>query len=109
MTTQIFILEKENEIGVKEGNDKYMFGSIYDIEVDEHGNIYVLDSVSSKVKKYNKFGDYVLEFGHSGQGPGEFGFPEAMVLDSSSNIYVLDSPEVKIFDENGKYKSSFKS
>ena len=109
ISDRILNLEKEFEIGIKEGNEKYIFGSIYDIEVDKLGNIYVLDSISSKIKKYNKHGEYVLDFGRSGQGPGEFGFPESMVLDSERQIYILDSPIVKIFNEFGDYIREFNS
>ncbi len=109
ITDRILNLEKEFEIGIKEGNEKYIFGSIYDIEVDKFGNIYVLDSISSNIKKYNKHGDYVLDFGRSGQGPGEFGFPESMVLDSGRQVYILDSPNVMIFNEFGDYIREFSS
>jgi hypothetical protein len=109
LTDRILNLEKEFEIGIKEGNEKYIFGSIYDIEVDKLGNIFVLDSISSNIKKYDKHGDYVLDFGRSGQAPGEFGFPESMVLDSERQIYILDSPIVKIFNEFGDYIREFNS
>lgn len=88
-------------------DENYMFGSINDVEVDSWGNIYVLDGKMTRIVKFDRDGKFILRFGKKGQGPGEFGFPESMVLDSDCNIYVLSSGKVLVFDENGKYLQSF--
>jgi len=88
-------------------DENYIFGSINDVEVDSWGNIYVLDGKMTRIVKFDRDGKFILRFGKKGQGPGEFGFPESMVLDSDRNIYVLSSGKVLVFDENGKYLQSF--
>jgi len=88
-------------------DENYIFGSINDVEVDSRGNIYVLDGKMTRIVKFDRDGKFILRFGKKGQGPGEFGFPESMVLDSDRNIYVLSSGKVLVFDENGKYLQSF--
>jgi hypothetical protein len=57
--------------------------------------------------KFNKNGEFLFRFGEKGQGPGEFEFPESMVVDSEQRIFVLGIGKVLIFDEEGKYHLSF--
>jgi len=104
---QTFTFEKVYEIGMSMDDENYIFGSINDVEVDSWGNIYVLDGKMTRIVKFDRDGKFILRFGKKGQGPGEFGFPESMVLDSDRNIYVLSSGKVLVFDENGKYLQSF--
>ena len=104
---QILKLKKILEIGVLEGDENYIFGSINDVEVDLRGNIYVLDCKMSRIVKFDKGGEFVLKFGKKGQGPGEFEFPESMALDSDRMIYVLSSRKVLVFNDNGKLIHSF--
>ena len=104
---QTFTFEKVYEIGISVDDENYIFGSINDVEVDSWGNIYVLDGKMTRIVKFDRDGKFILRFGKKGQGPGEFGFPESMVLDSDRNIYVLSSGKVLVFDENGKYLQSF--
>jgi hypothetical protein len=104
---QTFTFNKEFEIGLSDGDENYIFGSINDVEVDLMGNIYVLDGKMTRIVKFNKDGKFLLRFGKKGQGPGEFEFPESMVLDSEKRICVLGIGKVLIFDEEGKHLLSF--
>jgi len=104
---QTFTLKKVLEIGISDGDENYIFGSINDVEVDSRGNIYVLDGKMTRIVKFNRDGRFILRFGKKGQGPGEFVFPESIVLDSDRKIYVLGSRKVLIFEENGKFIKSF--
>lgn len=94
LINQFLAFRKISEIGISEGDENYIFGSINDVEVDKLGNIYVLDQRMSRVMKFDEKGKFILKFGKKGQGPGEFEFPEAMVLDSKGMIYVLSSGRV---------------
>lgn len=104
---QTFTFEKVYEIGMSVDDENYIFGSINDVEVDSSGNIYILDGKMTRIVKFDRDGKFVLKFGKKGQGPGEFGFPECMVLDSERKIYVISSRKVLVFDEDGKYLQSF--
>ena len=105
---RLFTLKQISEIGISEGDENYIFGSMNDIEVDALDNIYVLDQKMSRVMKFDEKGKFILKFGKKGQGPGEFEFPEAMVLDSERMIYVLSSGRVLEFDENGRFIHQFR-
>jgi len=104
---QFITFKKISEIGISEGDENYIFGSINDVEVDELGNIYILDGKMSRIVKFAKNGEFICKFGKKGQGPGEFQFPEAVVLDSNRLIYVLGSRRVLVFNEHGKFVHSF--
>jgi hypothetical protein len=106
-TDNFLALEKISEIGISEGDENYIFGSINDVEVDKWGNIYVLDQKMSRVTKFDEDGKFIHKFGKKGQGPGEFEFPEAMALNSERLIYVLSSERVIEFDENGRFIHQF--
>jgi hypothetical protein len=105
---QGFSLQKEFEIGVLEGDENYIFGSINDVKIDSYGNIYTLDTKMTQISKFNKQGGFILKFGKKGGGPGEFGTIESMALDTKNNIYVLDSPKVNVFNERGGFVRTFK-
>lgn len=106
-TDKFLALEEISEIGISEGDENYIFGSINDVEVDKWGNIYILDQKMSRITKFDEKGKFILKFGKKGQGPGEFEFPEAMVLDSERMICVLSSGKVCEFDENGRFIHQF--
>ena len=103
-----FSLEKHFEIGVLDGDESYIFGSINDVEIDSYGNIYTLDTKMTQISKFNNQGSFILKFGTKGEGPGEFSFMESMALNAENNIYVLDSPKINIFDERGSFVRTFK-
>lgn len=105
---QEFSLHKEFEIGLLEGDENYLFGSINDVEVDSSGNIFTLDSKMTRISKFDNQGKFILKLEKKGEGPGEFRFIESMALDTESNIYVLDSPKVNIFNGEGDFIRSFK-
>ncbi|MFZ0548346.1 MAG: NHL repeat-containing protein [Candidatus Promineifilaceae bacterium] len=82
--------------------------------VDGSGNIYVvgtgediLGDRQDVVFKFNAEGQYVTRFGQSGNEPGSFRAPEAIVVDGQGRIYVGDVFGVDIFDNNGTYLNNF--
>lgn len=76
---------------------------------DDEGNIYVLDSGDSKVTKFADQGQFLLQIGGPGQGPGEFSLPNLFTV-INDKIIVSEgrSGRVQYFDLSGKYISSFK-
>jgi len=77
------------------------------LDVDESGNIYVLDRGSHRIQKFDKEGRFMMTMGRMGQGPGEFSSPDHITLDEEKNIYVKDGTKAHIFDKEGQFVRSF--
>jgi hypothetical protein len=91
----------------KEKNENDLFASIYDVQVDAQGNIYVSDIRDRRVKKFNAEGKYLRNIGRMGQGPGEFqGARNLAVDDLSGDIYLADLLKVHRYDRECAYQNS---
>lgn len=66
-----FELEEDLSIG-REDDNNYLFYRVRDINVDNRGNIYVVDMSNYRVQKFDRNGNYLQTIGRYGQGPGEF-------------------------------------
>ena len=78
-------------------------GGLYSFDVDDAGNIYLLDIFGAIVTVYDKDGKIISKFGKKGQGPGEFGNPVCLALSKNNRIHILDRSRktIQIFDPNG--------
>jgi hypothetical protein len=102
-----FDLEEDLSIGNEE-DENYMFYKVRDIEVDEQGNIFVVDMSNYRIQKFDRNGKYRQSIGRKGQGPGEFEWPSKVRIDNNNGkIYVQDSAfTIEIFDSDGNpYKT----
>lgn len=74
-------------------------------QADETGNLFVLDFEDKKIKKYDKEGKFISNFGNSGNGPGEYLSPSDIFL-SEDNVYVNDVRQrsLIVFDDKGDFK-----
>ena len=82
-----------------------------DVAFAPNGDFYVTDGYgNSRVVKYSREGNYLLEWGTKGSGPGEFMLPHAVVLDARGRVYVADreTRRIEIFDSAGKFLSQWK-
>lgn len=82
-----------------------LVGRRYSFDVDEAGNIYLLESLQGSITVYDKDGKIIRQFGKKGQGPGEFENSVYLSVSPEKKIYVLDRPRkvIQIFDMNGKW------
>ena len=53
-------------IGSKDGAEEYIFSRIGDIEVDDKGNIYVIDILDAQIRVFNEKGVYLNTYGNLG-------------------------------------------
>jgi len=62
------------------------------------------------VVKFDKDGNFVLEFGRFGQGPGEFGYPVSLDIGKNDQIYILDpsNSRVAVFSSMGQRIAEFR-
>ena len=87
-TEDVLKLEEDLILGEQEGKEEYMFTRIM-IDVDDEGNIYVLDRQQHRAYIFNNHGNYIKAIGGKGQGPGEFNTPSRIVIDGEDRINVL--------------------
>jgi len=111
----IVYLEKLSEIKkiALEKNNTY-FWDIYDICCDDENNFYVSDRGWNKIFKFDSEGNFILDFGGEGQGPGEFlahpgKFIFTLSYGNDGNIYATDhgNSRLSIFSKNGEFIKSF--
>jgi len=74
------------------------------LALDHDGNLYVTDSLNSRVQVFDTEGAYLKSFGERGNAWGMFDKPKGVALDSFGNVYVADSgwSNVQIFNQKGQ-------
>ena len=102
-------LEKDLVIGNPEDERYAFFGGIT-VDIDEKGNIYILDMEARRVQKFDKDGKFILSVGRKGQGPGEFENSYFFLVDEKENIFILDysNRKLNLFDNSGKFVQAIK-
>lgn len=95
--------DPEVMLGVLEGNECEVFGSITDATVDAEGRIFVLDAQSHAVTGFDSEGECLFRVGRQGRGPGEFTRPRRIALSDEGVLFVLDAGNARIerFDVSG--------
>jgi hypothetical protein len=98
-------LEEEASIGVAEGPDEYLLGSVRSICLDG-GKVYVLDADVPAVRVYDASGRHLSDIGRKGSGPGEFDRPSSVrVSPTDGRLYVRDGSQgrLNVFAADGSY------
>ncbi|MDH5666229.1 MAG: 6-bladed beta-propeller, partial [Nitrosopumilus sp.] len=83
-------LKEEFSLG-QGGTDEEMFSEISGLDVDNDGNIYILDRKERKVKIFDSEGKLFKQFGKEGQGPGEMSMPLSLQITSNNELVVGDA------------------
>ncbi len=79
-------------------------GITHGIELDDNGNMYVVDSMNSKILIFNPAGELVNSFGKSGDREEEFsGFIHEITIDNNGYIYVGGNCHVYKFSPAGAF------
>jgi hypothetical protein len=82
-----------------------------DVGWDKSGNIYIADGLgnTNRIAKFDKNGNFVKQWGSTGDGQGQFSGIEALVVDAQDNVYVADAgnKRIEVFDSEGNFKSTF--
>lgn len=102
-------LEFVRQIGQLETDVKEeMFAFPIHAARDADGNLYVLDSKDHVVKKFDRDGRFLLQFGRHGQGPGEFQYPMLVGIAGRTSLLVsgMDSA-FQVFDLEGRFVDRF--
>lgn len=103
---KIFDLRGEliGTIGREKGGEPGQFLFPTYVAVDAQGNLYVTDTLNSRVQAFDPDGKYLKTVGSRGSAWGMFDKPKGVALDSFGNLYVADSgwSNVQIFNQKGQ-------
>lgn len=84
------------------------FGNIEELTIDDEQNIWIVDGVNHRIKKYDQNGNLLLKFGKQGTANGDFDAPFGICY-FKNKIYVSDTrnSRIQVFDKTGKYLKTF--
>lgn len=95
----------EATLGGDMGRGPGQFGWVTDVVEDSLGNLYVSQyGDHDRIQKFSPEGKFLLEWGGSGEQPGQFRRPQSMAVDGDDHLWVADSCNHRIqqFDGQGK-------
>lgn len=105
--------EEVFRVGALDGEPWEMFGTVRTAAFDGRGNLYIFDGsggptgrwTDARILVFNASGDFVREFGSTGQGPGEFNVPVAMAVlrDGTSVVSDIGHRTYQLFDGAGEF------
>ena len=92
-------------IGQREGDERYLFGSIGGGVVLGDGRIAVLDRLAAVIRVYSPKGTHIDDWGRTGEGPGEFTGAEGLFPYRGDSVLVSGSlaHRFHIFDRAGRF------
>jgi len=104
-SVKIFDLEGKllGKIGKQTGDIPGSFLFPTYLTVDAQGNLYVADTLNSRVQKFDADGKFLRAFGKRGTAFGMFDKPKGVAVDSFGTLYVADSgwSNVQLFNAKG--------
>src|SRR5437660_852952 len=89
-----------------EGYDDGELKSPTGIALDRDGNIYIADTDTHSIQKFDKEGKFLARWGDEpGDAEGQFYYPRGLACDSEGNLIVVDSNNHRIqkFDKDGNF------
>jgi hypothetical protein len=95
-------------IGVEDGDESLMFGSISRVDLDAKGNIYILDSKSRKIVVCDAAGKLMRTIAvPAGQGPREATNLSGIAVTPGGTLFVNDMQKVIVYGPDGQYVRTF--
>ncbi len=91
-------------IGGTLGEKPGEFHLVRDAVQDSQGNYYISEMGEfDRIQKFSPDGEFLLQWGEHGRGPGQFVRPESMAIDENDHIWVADScnHRIQVFDTGG--------
>ncbi|MYD12036.1 MAG: 6-bladed beta-propeller, partial [Gemmatimonadetes bacterium] len=103
--------EEVFRVGVYDGADWEMFATIPKVAFDAEGNLYVFDSGGGPINSdlrvvvFDRAGEFLREFGATGEGPGEFRMPSSydVMRDGTTIVSDRGHQAYHIFDASGQF------
>ncbi len=68
------------------------------------GNVFVADWRNDRIQKLDSDGNFIAQWGSSGEGPGQFNRPAGIAVDENENMYIADwgNERVQIINQQGE-------
>lgn len=80
------------------------FTTVATAVVHETGDIFVASHGGDRIQKFNASGEFLLQFGTIGSGPGEFVNPRGLAINRNDELLVGDSNNrIQVFDLGGNF------
>jgi hypothetical protein len=82
-----------------------LFRQVTDMTWDAAGNTYISDGyINSRVAKFDKDGNWLMQWGERGTEPGKMNTPHSIASDAQGNIYVADrgNRRIQVFNGTGQ-------
>ena len=98
-------------LGSVDGPDEEtLFGRVLGVQLDDDGNVYVLDGLAPAVRVFDSDGRYVRSLGGRGAGPGEFMRPNGLIITEDGRLWVRDTGNrrYEVFESDGTFAGSFR-
>ena len=106
-----FKFTKDLVLGKNSGDSNLIFSAISDTDLDQVGNIYILDAKDFRIQKFDNQGTFLNSIIlQRGQGPEEINFVPIMAVTPEGEITILDrmARKILIYNINGTFKRFFK-
>ncbi len=101
-------LTPDLSIGVEDGDENFMFGSISRIDIDGAGNIYVLDYRYRTIRVFDGNGMFLRKVEvPAGQGPREATNLSGIAVTPGGTLFINDMRKVIVYAPDGTYLSTF--
>ncbi|MFC1543750.1 hypothetical protein ACFL4Y_00655 [Gemmatimonadota bacterium] len=99
-------LELLHTIGGSETDEEQMLYLPLDATADREGNVYVLDTHRPAIRKYDPEGNFILDVGGEGSGPGEFRSSLCLDTDGVGDLYLsdMDNGRLSVFSPDGGFE-----
>ena len=80
------------------------FGGATNVALDADGNVYVTDTMNSRVEIFDADGNFISTFGTPGDGPGYLFRPKGIAVDCDGHIWVADQYQdrLQVFNREGQ-------
>lgn len=90
--------------------EEHILSRVGSLGFDGQGNLHVFDRDRYLVATWDDDGELIREFGHRGEGPGEFQVPRHAYTLRDGRVIVLDigPPTLWVFGPGGRYEKSLR-
>lgn len=89
-------------VGVLDGADWEMFGSVRSVAFGEDGSLYILDNDAGHVVVLDPAGQFVRTISNQGEGPGELNGARSLAVLADGGIAVHDRRGIQVFSRDGQ-------